>query len=192
MIPHGFQGISVPDHQGVGAELVRIGESIEFLRSHVGRIETGTGGLDAIPLYERLSVDAVPGAVVDLGVQLRGRIGKGGEQGLLVPEILLPVDIVHLVRGKAVQVQNLLSVVGDARKVRSGNRHHGIVLHQAGGLGPGLVARSGQDGEKNPCSCQFFHINLFGSKTIRKVNISLGINLLIKQKEARHNLYRAP
>ena len=158
VVPDGLQGITVPDDQGVGAGLVRAGIGLELRRGHVGRIETGPGGLGTIPFHERLAVDAVPGAVVDLGIELGGRIGKGAQEGLLVAEILLPVDLVHFVRGETVQVQDFLAIVSDAREVRSGNLHHGVVLHEPVRLGPVRFTGDGHEGKERQGGCEFSHI----------------------------------
>ncbi len=158
MVPDGLEGTTVPDDERVGAHLGGIVKGGELLRGHVRRIEAGAGGLGADPFHEGLSVDPVPGTVVDLGILPGGRVGQGAQEGGLVTVILFPVDVVHLVRREAVQVQDFLSVVGDVRKVRSGDRHHGIVLHEARRLGPVRTAGDGDEGEENPCDCQFFHI----------------------------------
>ena len=136
----------------------RIGERIELRRGHVGRIETGAGGLGRHPFHEGLAVDAVPGAVVDFGIKLGGGVGNGAEQRLLVPVILFPVDLVHLVSGEAVQVQDFLAIVGDAREVRSGNLHHGVILHQPVRLGPVGFTGDGHEGKERHGGCKFSHI----------------------------------
>ena len=157
VVPDGLQGIAVADDERVRAVLVRIVIGGELLRGHVGRIEAGAGRFRAVTLDEGLSVDAVPGAVVDFSVQFGCGILQGGEQGFLVPEILLPIDLVHLVGCKTVQVQDFLAIVRDSREVRSGNRHLCIVLRKTGGLGPLRTAGNRHQSQDQPCDCQFFH-----------------------------------
>ena len=159
VVPDSLQG-AVPGtlDEGVRAVLGGIGQRVELRGGHIGRIEAGAGRLGGIALHERLSVDAVPGAVVDLGIKLGGGIGQGSEERVLLPEILFPIDLVHLVRGEAVQVQHLLAIVGDAREVRSGDLHHGVILHQAVRLGPVRFTGDGHEGKERHGGCKFSHI----------------------------------
>ena len=159
MVPDGLQGAVIGTRdESIRAVLGRVVERLELLRGHIGRIEAGAGGLGAKPFHERLAVDAVPGAVVDFGIQLGGGVGDGAEEGVLFPVILFPVDLVHFVGGEAVQVQDLLAIVGDAREVRGGNLHHGVILHQPVRLGPVGVTGDGQEGKERHGGCKFSHI----------------------------------
>ena len=140
VIPHHVQSpLGIALDKRIGAFLVRIVQGLEFLVRHVFRIKTGTRGLGAETVDKRLSVNAVPGTVVDIG-ELTLRRREGTEESL-VPEDLLPVNGVGLVGGETVQIQNLLSIVGDSRKVRSGNGHLSIVLKQAFRLAATFLAR---------------------------------------------------
>jgi len=123
MIPDGLQGAVVsPLHERVGAFLVGIAPGVELLRGHVRGVEAGAFGPGAVSGQEGLPVDAVPGTVVDAGIEFFGRVRQGAEEGLSVSEILLPIDLVHLVGGFAIQFQDFFSVVGDSRQVRGRER----------------------------------------------------------------------
>ena len=95
MIPDGFQCISVTYDQGVGTLLVRGVKGGIFRFGLIGGIESGTDGFGAISLQEGFPVDAVPGAVVDVGVLPFRFRGERGKELLFGTEILLPVDFVH-------------------------------------------------------------------------------------------------
>ena len=158
VVPDGFQrAVGGALHQRVGAVLEGVVPGFEFLYGHILRVETGAGRSGAEAIQEGLLVNAVPGAVVHVGEFTLG-IGKGAEESL-VPESLLPIDGIGLVCCKAVQVENLFSIVGDPREIRCGNDHLCIVLQQALGLGAAFLAGPepcGSHGE-NQCDSELFH-----------------------------------
>ena len=162
VIPHSLQGaVGLAADDGIGAVLGGILESFELFVGHIVRIETRAGGLGAEALDEGLIVNPVPGTVVNLGEGALGGIGQGAEE-VLGAEVLFPVNGVGFVGRETVQIQNLLSVIGDSRKVRSGNHYLGIVLQQALGLAAAFTARG--DNQRNyhqrQCNRQFFHCRL--------------------------------
>ena len=152
VVPDGLQG-PVPGalDERIRALLVRVLPSEELLLGHVLGIEAGAFGLVSVSRKEGFPVDAVPGAVVDLRVQFLGGIREGPEEGFAVPEILLPVDLVHFVSGHPVQFQDLFPVVGDARQIRGGDGHLGVILHEPArvGLVPGAGNRDQGENRQN-------------------------------------------
>ena len=149
VVPDGLEAtVGRTAYDRIRIVLLRIVPSEEFRRGHVRGIETCSVGFAAKTGKERLTVDAVPRAVVDSGVKLFGRIRKRSEEGFPVTEILLPVDLVHLVCSHTVQSQDFFSVVGDARKVRGRNGHLGIILHEPANVCPVLRTRHCDHGQE--------------------------------------------
>ena len=158
-------GVVVPDHlelavlaaadQRVGAELVGIPESLELGVGHVGGVEIGAERAVAIAFYERFAVQAVPGAVVDQGEDALG-VGRELGQGGLVPEALVPVDVVDLAGDQLIVVEDLDAVVGNARE-RLGADLDGGVGIKLGLDGVRLGLAGGEGGKAQEGEYDFFH-----------------------------------
>ena len=133
----------------------------ELLRAHVLRIEAGAFGPLAVARKEGLAVNAVPGAVVDFGIDFFCGIPKRAQEGIPVTEVLLPVDFVHLVGSLPVEAQDLLSVVGDAGQVRSRDAYLGIVFHEPAHIGPLLRTGKGEQPGEQKQSGVFSHVGQF-------------------------------
>ena len=134
MVPHNLKGaVFLPADNCVGAFLCGILQGAELFLSHIGRIELCAQGLLAVSVNEGLSVYAVPGAVVHVCTLFLCGILKAVEGGFRA-EILLPVDCIGLICGKSVEVQDLLSIVCDAGKIRCGDCYQRIVFQQTGRL----------------------------------------------------------
>ena len=130
MIPYDLQiaGL-IPADEGVRTVLGRIVEGIELLRGHILRIEPRTGRSRAITFDKRLvAVHPVPRAVIDEGIFL-GWAVRQGENQILVPENLLPIDIVHLVCSETEEVQDLLAIVRKTLHIRRTYLESSIGIH---------------------------------------------------------------
>ena len=159
MVPDGTEAsVFGTLHEGVGAVLVGVAPDFELLGDHIGRVEAGSCGPAAVSGEECLSVDPVPGTVVDPGIQFLGRVVQGCQEGFPVSEVLLPVYLVHLVGGLAVKFQHFLTVVGDTGKVGSRYGHLCIILNETPYVCAFLCAGNGKEGEDHKCACQSFHI----------------------------------
>ena len=149
MVPDRFEAaVRSAPYERVGAVFLRILPRKEFLPAHVGRIEAGPGRAAAISRKEGLPVEAVPGTVVDLGIFPLGRICQGLQEGVPIREVLLPVDFVHLIGGHPVKPQDFFTVVGDARQVRGGDGHLGVLVHKPAHIHPVPGTGNGDQGKK--------------------------------------------
>ena len=147
------------------AVLVRVVKCREFFCGHIGRIEIRTGGTDAVTFHERLVVNTVPRAVIDHGIRLLAGIREILHEGF-IPEILLPVNVVGFFRGQFVQLQDLLSVVGNPLGKMGFQVDQGIAVRFFLDLGSMLLVASRHDGETGQRHAHFLHdilLNL-GSK----------------------------
>ena len=133
VVPDGFEGaiVCAANHR-VGAEFVGIVPGVELFAGHIGRIEAGSGKAVGVSIDEGFPVDTVPRTVVDGHIFFLLGVIDSLQQGVLVAEILFPVDGVHLVGSETVEVQHFLSVVGNAAKVWSRNGNDGIIRHFPG------------------------------------------------------------
>ena len=114
VIPYHVQGAVIGTlDECVRAILGRICQGLELRIRHVFRVKTGAFRLGAVPFQERLVVDTVPRAIVHIDKGLLCRILQIVEGGLGA-KALLPIDGICLVCRKAIQIQDLFSIIRDS------------------------------------------------------------------------------